>query len=152
MTKEEKLIKLKALAKLMDSQFQGPLGFKYGLDALLGLIPGLGDILTSGVSLYIIIQSALLGCNSTILFRMGLNVFVENIFDMIPILGNVFDFVWRSNNKNIALLELHLLKPAEATFQSRLVLGFVSFSILLLLVSGFAFSVFLFQKIISLFY
>jgi hypothetical protein len=151
MEHDEKLSQLKALGRLMDSQFRGPWGIKFGLDPIIGLLPGLGDILSTGISLFIIIQSAFLGCSPSTLLRMGLNVFFENALDMIPLFGNVFDVFWKSNNKNIELLELHLLKPTQATFQSRLVLGFVTFMILLLLVSSFALTVLLVQKFMALF-
>ena len=151
MEQDQKLSQLKALGRLMDSQFQGPGRIKFGLDAIIGLLPGLGDILTTGISLFIIIQSAFLGCSSAILFRMGLNILIENALDMIPFFGNVFDVFWKSNDKNIQLLELHLQKPTQATFQSRLVLGFVTFMILFVLVSSIAFTVILVQKLMALF-
>jgi len=54
--------------------------------------------------------------------RMGLNVLIENIFDMIPLLGNIFDFLWKANNKNLKLLEAHLARPRATTRASMAVI------------------------------
>ncbi len=105
----------------MDSQFRLG-GFRFGLDGVLGLIPGVGDIVTTGISIYIIAEAARAGCSPTTLIRMALNLALENIADMVPILGNVFDFLWKSNTRNIALLDQHLANPKHTTHQSRGVL------------------------------
>ena len=133
----------------MDSIFKGPLGLKFGLDGLLGLVPFVGDVITSSISLYIIVQAAMMGCPPSVLLRMGLNVLFENVLDMIPLLGNVFDFIWKSNNKNIALLEMHTVNPAGAKFSSRLVLGLISFSILAIMVASLAVSILVLDKIMT---
>ena len=109
---------LKRLAELMDSKYQGPFGFRFGLDGLIGLFPVVGNMITSCVSLYIIMRSAALGCPPVVLLRMGLNLLIDNIFDWLPILGNIFDFMWRANNKNILLLEGYLANPGRAVSRS----------------------------------
>lgn len=118
------------LSKLMDSQFRLG-GFRFGLDGLLGLIPGIGDIVTTGISIFIIADAARLGCSPTTLIRMALNLAVENLVDMVPVLGNVFDFLWKANTRNIVLLEKHLADPRHTTHKSRgvlllIVLGLLS--------------------------
>ena len=133
----------------MDSSFKGPLGLKFGLDGLLGLVPFVGDVITSCISLYIIVQAALMGCPPSVLLRMGLNVLFENFVDMVPLLGNMFDFIWKSNNKNIALLEMHTVNPTGAKFSSRLVLGLISFSILAIMVASLAVSILVLDKIMT---
>ncbi len=133
----------------MDSSFKGPLGLKFGLDGLLGLVPFVGDLITSCISLYIIVQAALMGCPPSVLIRMGLNVLFENVLDMVPLFGNIFDFIWKSNNKNIALLEMHTVNPTGAKFSSRLVLGLISFSILAIMVASLAVSILVLDKIIT---
>lgn len=149
MNDPKKFEQLKKISVLMDSRFQGPMGFKFGLDGLLGLIPFVGDFLTTAVSLYIIAQAAVLGCAPVILIRMGLNILIENILDMIPVVGSIFDFVWKANVKNIALLESHLLNPRGATFKSRFVLGLITFSILMILVGSFALTIIIIRKILE---
>ena len=88
----QKLQRLKKLSVLMDSQFAGPFGFKFGLDGLLGFIPLVGDFVTSFISLYIVLQAALLGCGPSVILRMGLNILIENLIDVLPVFGNFFDF------------------------------------------------------------
>jgi hypothetical protein len=129
---------LKSLSVLLDSQFDGPFGFRFGLDGLLGLIPVVGDLATTIASVYIISQCAALGCTPATLIRMAMNVIIENVVDMIPFLGHVFDFYWKANNKNIALLESHLVNPKAVSFQSRLILIILCLLLLgILVASGF---------------
>lgn len=120
---------LRNLSTLMDSQFRLG-GFRFGLDGLLGLIPGVGDIVTTGISIYIIAEAAKLGCSPATLIRMALNLAFENLADMVPVLGNVFDFLWKANSRNIDLLDKHLADPRHTTHQSRGVLLIIVLSLL----------------------
>lgn len=139
MKQQKDVEQLKDLARLLDTKFSGPFGIKFGLDALVGLIPGVGDFVTSALSLFIIAQAASLGARPSTLIRMGINVIVENIVDMIPIFGNLFDFYWKSNMKNMAILEEHLSNPAREEIQSRMIVGIVFVILLLiLLAAGYA--------------
>lgn len=106
---------LEDLSILLDSKFKLPLGIKIGWDGILGLIPGIGDILTSFLSYYIILRAALLGCSASVLIHMALNVFIDNLIAMVPILGNIGDFLWKSNNKNVNLLKKHMQDPGKAS-------------------------------------
>jgi len=144
-----KLSQLKALSHTLDNKFEGPLGFRFGLDGLLGLIPGIGDLITASLSLYIISQAAALGVGSATLIRMALNVAVENIMDMVPVFGNLFDFYWKSNSKNIILIEKHLAQPAKENIKSRIVLGLIIF-ILICLIAASAYTTFIIFKAIFL--
>lgn len=137
MDKEKKLRELKSLGILLDSKIEGPFGIRFGLDALLGLIPVIGDFSTSMASLYIIAVSAQLGCSLPILLRMVLNVALENLVGVLPFLGNAFDFYWKANNKNVELLENFMASPQKATRHSALLVGFLcllTFAVLLLTV------------------
>jgi hypothetical protein len=144
-----KLHRLKQLSILMDSQFSGPFGIKFGLDGILGLIPIAGDFITSFISLYIVLQAALFGCGPSVILRMGLNILIENIFDVLPVVGNFFDFMWKANNKNILLIEQHLSNPMTTSLKSRLTLGLVAFVLLAILIGSVALTIYLFK---SLFY
>lgn len=121
-TKEQ----IDALSKLLDTKFQGPFGFRFGLDAIIGLVPGVGDFITSALSIYIIAQAASLGVSSATLIRMSINVIVENLIDMIPFVGNFFDFYWKANTKNMALISEHMANPARETIRSRVVVGVIA--------------------------
>lgn len=99
---------LDQLAKWMDSVFEIPgTKVKFGLDALLGLFPGVGDTLTSLVSIYILQSASQMGVSKLTMMRMAANIGVDYVVGVVPVLGDVFDVYWKSNEKNIALLRAH---------------------------------------------
>jgi hypothetical protein len=110
---KDRIQRLQKFARLLDSQFEGPFGIKFGLDPLIGLIPGFGDIFTSIVSFFIVVEAYYMGCSPAVLMRMVFNIFLEDFIKVVPILGQLFDFYWKSNLKNMALLEKHLQSPVE---------------------------------------
>jgi hypothetical protein len=96
------------LAKLMDAQFSIPgTNYRFGLDGLLGLIPGAGDLSTFAVSGYMIWIMANNGASGFVLARMVLNVLVDALVGSIPILGDLFDFAFKANMRNVRLMEQH---------------------------------------------
>lgn len=127
---------LRSLSRLLDTKFKGPLGTRYGMDALIGLIPGVGDFITSALSFYIIAQAASLGVSSATLIRMAINVIFENVIDMIPFVGNLFDFYWKANKMNLDLIESHLQNPSRETIQSRTVVALIFIILLCLLIAS----------------
>jgi hypothetical protein len=151
---DDKLKNLRSISIALDTKYQGPLGLRFGLDALLGLIPVVGDFITSAFSIYIIAQAASLGVGPTTLFRMAINVGIENLIDIIPFVGNLFDFYWKANMRNMALIEAHLKDPVRETIKSRMVVGIICIVMVLalILLSYFAFVIFeaLFQFILNL--
>lgn len=149
MQQSQKVQHLKKLSILMDSKYSGPFGYKFGLDGILGLIPVLGDFVTTAISLYIIFQAVMLGCTPATILRMGLNILVESLADLLPVVGNVFDFIWKSNNKNIDLIELHLQNPRAATLRSRLTLGFVVLLIVGVFIGSIALSLYILKLILK---
>ena len=89
----------------MDSAFEIPgLKWRFGLDAILGLIPGLGDTLTSLVSVYVLTAAAKHGVPKITLARMGLNLCIDYMVGAIPVVGDLFDVWFKANNRNMALL------------------------------------------------
>jgi hypothetical protein len=107
---EERLMgSVRALARLMDDQFEVPgTKLRVGLDALVGLVPGVGDLVSTAISLWIVNQARRLGVSRWVLARMGWNVLVDAGVGAIPLAGDAFDLVWKSNRRNIVLLEKHL--------------------------------------------
>lgn len=102
------LAQVRLLAKLMDSAFEIPgLRMRIGLDAILGLLPGVGDLASSLVSLYILQTANRRGVSRPILARMALNVLIDWLVGSIPLAGDVFDVFWKSNQKNVNLLLQH---------------------------------------------
>lgn len=82
--------------------------FGVGLDAIVGfLVPGVGDAITGGVSMSLLIAAMRRGVPSIVIMRMFLNIAVDTIVGMVPVVGDVFDLLWRSNVRNLELLERH---------------------------------------------
>ncbi len=102
------LKRLDALAKLMDAQFRVPgTNFRFGLDSLIGLIPGAGDLSTFAVSGYMLIIMARNGASSYVLSRMVVNILIDALFGSIPILGDLFDVAFKANMRNLRLMQEH---------------------------------------------
>ncbi len=133
--RSDKLARIRKLSILLDTKYKVG-GFHFGWDALLGLFPLFGDFLTTILSFYIILEAALLGCPLAVLLRMVVNVMVENGMDFIPVFGNMFDFIWKSNRKNVGLLEAYLKRPDHIRRQSNLTVIFIFFIFILVLVLG----------------
>ncbi len=96
---------LERLSWLMDDLIRIPgINWRFGLDALVGLIPGFGDTATSLVSFYILIAAVRYRVPKVTLLRMGLNIGIDYLFGSIPVVGDIFDAFWKSNQMNVALL------------------------------------------------
>ena len=117
---------IKYVADQLDTRFQLPNGWRFGWDGILGFIPGVGNVITDAFSFYIIFRAAVMGCSPVVLMHMVLNVVIDNVVDKVPVLGFLFDFIWKANTKNITLLENYLQQPAASRQQSKLVLIIVS--------------------------
>ena len=112
--------RLRGLAWFMDSSVRIPvIGYRFGADALLGLVPGVGDFVGAVLSSYILVEAARIGVSASVFFRMVLNIGAEVFFGLIPLLGDLFDVVFKANNRNVALLERYLSDPGRASASSR---------------------------------
>jgi hypothetical protein len=104
----QRLATLRRLARLFDSAVRVPgTGITIGLDPLLGLIPGIGDLATPILSLAILWHAATVRVPRVVLARMVLNALIDAGIGAIPIAGDLFDFAWKANEWNMALLERH---------------------------------------------
>jgi hypothetical protein len=111
---------LHQLARLLDAAVRIPgTNIRFGLDALLGLIPGAGDIAGGVLSSFIIVQAAKAGAPGAVLARMVMNVAVDSIAGAVPILGDLFDVGWKSNLRNAELLERYVERPQATRAASR---------------------------------
>ena len=105
---DERLRWVERVARLMDSQFRLPgTRFRFGLDPLLGLVPIVGDLSTTAVSVALLLTMLRHGASGAVVVRMALNIFIDTVIGGIPILGSVFDFAYKSNERNVALLRRH---------------------------------------------
>jgi hypothetical protein len=101
--------RLERLAFLLDSAVRVPgIGVRVGADALLGLVPGLGNLATTALSAWLVHEAWRLGVPKRVLLRMAGNVAVDSLFSAVPVVGNVADVFWRANRRNVRLLARHL--------------------------------------------
>jgi hypothetical protein len=106
---EALLRQLDRLARLLDERFVIPgTNVRAGLDALIGLIPGVGDLVTGGLSIYILLQARRFKLPWHVQARMLANIGVDVLVGSVPIFGDVFDVAFRSNRRNMNLLRRHL--------------------------------------------
>ena len=112
--------RLRTMSRLLDNAFTIPgTRFRFGLDALIGLVPGLGDAAGALFSGYVVLQASRLGAPKSVVSRMIANVAIDTVVGWVPLLGDLFDVAWKSNTRNMALLEQHLSQPAAARTGSR---------------------------------
>ncbi len=100
-----RIARLRLIARLMDNAVEIPgTGIRFGLDSLIGLIPGAGDCLTAGVSLYIVYESAKLGATKGQLAAMLGNIAIDTLVGTIPVLGDLFDLTFKANVRNLRMM------------------------------------------------
>ncbi len=115
--------RLRSLAHFLDDAIPIPgTNYRVGIDPILGLFPGIGDYLGMILSAYIVFQAFRMEVPKETLLRMGVNVAIDTLVGIVPVLGDLFDAGWKANQKNIALVESHLDCP-ESRQQSDL--GFI---------------------------
>jgi hypothetical protein len=118
--RNEQARELELLAHWMDTVFEIPiLKLRFGLDALLGLLPGGGDVGAALVSMYILSAANRYGIPRVTVLRMALNIALDILVGSIPIVGDLFDLYWKSNQRNTALLRRHLNAPPSTSKKLR---------------------------------
>jgi len=132
---------LERVAHWLDTVFEIPvLGWRFGIDAVLGLIPGVGDTASTLASIYVLQAATKFGISRFTLARMTLNIVVDLIVGSIPLLGDFFDVYWKANRRNVELLRRHLaaspaaqrkLNRADTTF----VVGMIAVIVLVFVAS-----------------
>lgn len=99
---------IEGISRMLDSRFRFPgTNFRFGLDPILGLIPVVGDVSTFFVSALLILHASTHGASSKVMTKMWINVLIDLGVGAIPILGSLFDFVFKANDKNLKLLKEH---------------------------------------------
>jgi hypothetical protein len=111
--------RLRRLAWLLDSSIRLPGGFRIGADGLIGLVPGVGDLLAALLSSYIVIEAARMKVPGSVLMRMVGNIALEMGIGLVPLAGDLFDFVFKANMRNVQLIETYLDQPRATRRRSR---------------------------------
>jgi hypothetical protein len=115
LTREQRLARLDAIAKLLDVAFIVPgTNVRYGIDGLIGLIPVVGDIITTAISLWLVREARALGAPWHITARMLANVAVDGVVGLVPVAGDAFDVMFRANVRNVKMLKNWMDKQPRA--------------------------------------
>ena len=110
-SRRQRIARLEAVADLLDTAFVIPgTGVRFGFDSLVGLVPGIGDAITTALSLWIVYEAHQLGARPHILARMLTNLAVDGVIGAVPVVGDVFDVAWRANRRNLRILREHLAR------------------------------------------
>ena len=129
---------LQRLSWLMDDLIRVPgLGWRFGLDAIVGLIPGFGDTATSLVSLYILVAAVRYRVPKVTLLRMGMNIGIDYVVGSFPLVGDLFDAWWKSNQRNVALLSKRATVSASEAREGKLS-DWLFVGLIILLLAGLA--------------
>ena len=108
-SRTDRIARIDTLATLMDTALVIPgTRIRFGLDALIGLVPGIGDIITTLISLFIVSEARALGAPPLLVARMIANVVLDGVVGAVPLAGDAFDVAFRANRRNMALLRDHL--------------------------------------------
>lgn len=109
--KHARIQQLRQIAELMDGQFKLPgTNIEFGLDAIIGLVPGIGDLVSGAISMWLIKEARRLGAPKWLIARMIWNVAVDVTIGAVPLAGDLFDTVFKANRKNMALLNRHFTR------------------------------------------
>jgi hypothetical protein len=147
---------LDQLSHMMDGLFRIPgTHWRVGLDAIVGLIPGIGDFATTAVSLYILAAGVRYRVPKVTLLRMAANIGVDYLLGSVPVVGDLFDAAWKSNQMNVELLRRRASVSAEEATHGRtsdwLFLGVIVLGLLALLVGSVVLSLWLLVQLVGMF-
>ena len=146
----DRLERLRKLGYLLDNSIPIP-GTRYriGLESVIGLVPGIGDMVGGGFSLWIVLQAARMGVPASLLARMGWNLLIDVVVGAVPFLGDLFDAGFKANMRNLALLDRHAEGPVQSRRASRRFVAVLAILLVLVLVGAVALAVFLVQLAFS---
>jgi len=146
----DRLEQLRRLGYLLDNSIPIPgTRFRVGLESIVGLVPGLGDVVGGAFSAWIVLQAARLGAPRSLLARMGWNLLVDTAVGAVPLLGDLFDAGFKANLRNLALLERHVQEPRASRRASRGFVAVLALLLILLLVGAATLAVLLIQLLLS---
>jgi hypothetical protein len=136
------MARLRRVGWLLDDSIPIPgTRFRLGIDQIIGLVPGIGDLVGGVLSLYIIVEAWRLGVPRGVLARMGWNVAVDTLVGEVPILGDLFDIGFKANLRNLALIDAFVRRPADVRRTSRRFVALLVAGLLLLTAGAIALAV-----------
>ena len=131
MSVEQSKEKLNRLAWLLDNSICIPgTQIRFGLDGLIGLIPGIGDAVGAIISSHILTQAAQMGVPKSLLLKMAFNIGLDAVLGIIPVFGDLTDFVWKANQRNVQLLNDYFDQPRKTELHSRFFVGLMGLVVL----------------------
>jgi len=135
---------LENLSKYLDDWVKIPIvGWRFGLDALIGLVPNVGDTLTSFASFYILIAGVRYGVPKITLARMAFNIGLDYVVGAIPFLGDAFDFFWKANKQNMDLIRERATGKDKGTTSDYLFVGLIIIGLIVLLIGSIVVSLYI---------
>ena len=141
----------KWLALIMDQFLRLPgTKFRFGLDPIIGLIPGLGDTASAIISALSLVYAARCGLPKVLLARMSLNILLNEIIGIIPGLGDAFSFWFKSNVRNYALLQRHMARPSRSRKSDWIFVAIVLGLLFLIVCTGLLVSFFVLQEMLKI--
>ena len=143
---------LRTLTHVLDDLIRIPgTRFRIGVDGLIGLIPGAGDVVGGAAAAYALLAAARLGAPPSIIARMAGNILVDLLLGLLPVVGDLFDFGWKANRRNLALLERFSADPHRTHASSRTVVGAALAVVLAAIVGAAWLAVWLVQRVFAAF-
>jgi len=145
------LKRLRQISHVLDNAIPLPgTKVRVGLDPILGLLPGGGDVLTGFLSVYIVVEGARMGVPAATLGRMSTNIVLDVLTGMVPVLGDLFDVTWKANSQNVKLLEKHIASPEPSRAADKMFAVVVIAMLIALVVGVAAFSMWVVSQILGL--
>ena len=123
---DPRLQRLRWVAWLLDRSIPLGNGWRVGLDPLIGLIPGVGDFISTAASFYILYEAGRMGLPSRLLGRMVGNIAIDTLVGAVPVVGDLFDFAWQANVRNLRLIEAHYSPHLPERPAARLMTGLIA--------------------------
>ena len=129
---------LELLSRLLDTWFRVPgTNIRFGLDGIIGFVPGVGDFLAGAASCIIVLAAFFRGVPLVTVARMAANLGIEVVVGFVPVLGNLFDIGWRANRRNYALLERSLTYGRRDTWRDWLFMALIALGLMSLVMLPF---------------
>ncbi len=129
------MAEVETLACLLDNSIPVPFlgGRRFGADAIIGLVPGFGDLVSAGIGLFVVWRASRMGLPRIVVVRMLVNSAIDLVVGAIPVVGDAFDLWFKANTRNLALIRRHFEDPARSARDDWLVLlGMIGMVVLLI--------------------